>query len=376
MRKSTQRIQFPARLGPALFTVLFAAGCATQTSSPSETSAAAGSAPAVESGAPAPSEAGLAEMTPVTIYVGGVTSSAPQSYAAEAEGIFERHNLDPEFVVLDGTSQAVQALAAHSDGYAYVDGSILDEMLIADNNPDAPALISIASMAPLNPVAVVYLDGSGIEEPADLVGKTIGVPTGSLSETYLKAFLEHEGISADDVTIQNIGFAALHPALLQGQVDAIAEFARGIASMEVVANDADRTVGSFLFGEFDIPSPLTTVVVQKSVADDSPDVARAIAAATTEALHFCVVDPEQCVQDFVDLNEGRDFDQTLAEWQLALEAQYGLDAGTVQDMDPLQLGWFDADLVASTVPELTEVFGISQTFDPTTLYTNDFVEQP
>jgi ABC-type nitrate/sulfonate/bicarbonate transport system substrate-binding protein len=105
-------------------------------------------------------------------------------------------------------------------------------------------------------------------------------------------------------------------------------------------------------------------------------VAQAIAAATTEALKFCVVDPEQCVQDFVDLNEGRDFDQTLAEWNLALEAQYGLDAETVQDMDPLQIGWFDADLVASTVPELKEAFGISQTFDPTTLYTNDFVEQP
>lgn len=376
MRTLFQRLPVPARLLPALIFVI-SAGCSAGTSSPSQ-SASAEAPEGSSSSAPSASAStgGLTEMTPVTIYVGGVTSSAPQAYAAEAEGIFERHNLDSEFVVLDGTSQAVQAVAAHSDGAAYTDGSLLDEMLIADNNADAPELLAIASVAPLNPVALVYLDGSGIEDPADLAGKTIGVPTGSLSETYLKVFLEQEGVSLDEVTIQNIGFAALHPALLQDQVDAVAEFARGIASMEVVAEQEGRTVGSFLFGEYDIPSPLTAVVVQRSVADETPEVAQAIVAATTEALHFCVVDPEQCVQDFVDLNEGRDYDQTLAEWNLALVAQYGLDAASVEGMDPLQLGWFDADLVATTVPELQDAFGIVQTFDPTTLYTNDFVQEP
>jgi NitT/TauT family transport system substrate-binding protein len=315
-------------------------------------------------------------MTPITVYVGGATSSAPQTYAADAEGIFEKHNLDAEFVVLDGTSQAVQAVMAHSGGFAFTDGSILDEMLIADNNPEAPALLSIAEMAPLNPVAVVFLDGSGIAEPTDLAGKTIGVPTGSLSETYLKVFLANAGVSESEVTIQNIGFSALHPALLQGQVDAVAEFARGIASMEVVASEEGRTVGSFLFSDYDIPAPLTTVVVQKSLVESNPDVAQAIASSTTEALHFCVVDPEKCIQDFVDINEGRDFEQTLAEWELALVAQYGLDAAEVEGMEPLELGWFDADLVASTVPELKEAFSIATEFDPTTLYTNEFVKQP
>jgi ABC-type nitrate/sulfonate/bicarbonate transport system substrate-binding protein len=146
--------------------------------------------------------------------------------------------------------------------------------------------------------------------------------------------------------------------------------------MEVVASGEGRTVGSFLFGEYDIPAPLTTVVVQKSLVDSNPEVAQAIASATTEGLHFCVVDPEKCIQDFVDINEGRDYDQTLAEWKLALKAQYDLDAATVGPMDPLQLGWFDAALVAKTVPELKDAFGIGTVFDPTALYTNEFVAQP
>jgi NitT/TauT family transport system substrate-binding protein len=363
MRQPFHRLESRALLIPVLILVLSACGTG---SSPSHDA---------DSSQPA-SSGGLAEMTPVTIYVGGVTSSAPQTYAAEAQGIFEAHNLDAEFVVLDGTSAAVQAVAAHSDGVAFTDGSLLDEMLIRDGSPDAPEILAIAMAAPLNPVALVFMDDTGIEEPADLVGKTIGVPSGSLSHTYLLAFLESQGVPEDQVTIQNIEFAALHPALLAGQIDAVAEFARGIASMEVVATEEGRGVGSFLFGDYDIPAPLTAVVMQKDVAEAQPDVAQAIASATMEALHFCVVDQEACIQDFVDMNEGRDFDVTLAEWQLALEAQYGLDAATVEGMEPLQLGWFDEDLVASTVPELREVFGIETEFDPTTLYTNDFVQEP
>jgi ABC-type nitrate/sulfonate/bicarbonate transport system substrate-binding protein len=117
-------------------------------------------------------------------------------------------------------------------------------------------------------------------------------------------------------------------------------------------------------------------VVQKSLVDNNPQVARAIATASTKALYFCATKPEQCVKDFIAANPGRDYDQTLAEWQVALKAQYGLDPQTVKGMQPLQLGWFDPDLVKNTVPDLKTLFTINTTFDPTTLYTNQFVQQP
>ncbi len=316
--------------------------------------------------------------SPVTVtdYVGGITSSAPQDFAGDAEGIFARHNLRVNFVTLEGTSQAVQAVAADRKGLAFTQGDILDEMLLADKNPGAPALIGIAATEPRNPVALIFLQSGGIKRPADLVGKKIGVPTGSLSEQYLDIFLQKQGIAKDKVTIQNIGFAALHPALLQRRVDAICEFARGLASLNIVALRQGQRVGSFLFGDYQMPSPLGAVVVQKSLVDNDPAVAGAVATALTEALYFCATKPEQCTKDFVAKNPGRDYDQTLAEWKIALKAQYGLDAATVQKMKPLQLGWFDPNLVASTLPELKTLFNINRTFDPAALYTNRFVERP
>lgn len=312
----------------------------------------------------------------VTLYVGGVTSSAPQDYAAQAQGFFEDVNVEIETVVLDGTSQAVQAVAAHSGGFAYTQGSLLDEMLIADANPDAPPLVAITAGAMRNPVALMFLEGGGISNPSDLVGKTIGVPQGSLSAAYLDVFLESQGVSKDDVTIQNIGFSALNPALLQGQVDAIVAFARAIASLNIIAPEQGETVGYFLFGDYGIASPLTGVVVQKSLMEEHPEVARAIAWATTTGLHFCAVSAEECITDFVEINDGRDYDQTLAEWQVALEAQYGIDPAEAEGVDPLTLGWFDPDLIAATLPDLRELFEIETEFDPATLYTNDYVLQP
>lgn len=315
-------------------------------------------------------------VTTVTDYVGGVTSSAPQDFAAQAEGIFAKHNLNVKFVTLSGTSQAVQAVASDQSGMAFTQGDILDEMLIADKNPSAPKLIGISANEPLNPVAVMYLQGTGISQPSDLVGKTIGVPTGSLSEQYLNVWLQKEGISKDSVTIQNIGFSALNAALLQKQVDAICEFARGIASLNVAAPQQGDKIGYFLFGDYNMPSPLGAVVVQKNLVDKHPDVAKAIAEATTESLYFCATNPDKCVKDFVAANPGRDEKQTLAEWQVALKAQYGIDTSTVASMQPLALGWFDPKLVANTLPQLKDLFGVTGTYDPTTLYTNQFVTQP
>jgi ABC-type nitrate/sulfonate/bicarbonate transport system substrate-binding protein len=315
-------------------------------------------------------------MVTVSDYVGGITTSAPQDFAADAEGIFAKHNLRVNFVTLEGTSQAVEAVAADRTGLAFTQGDILDEMLLADKNPSAPALIGVAATEPRNPVALIFLQSSGIKTPADLAGKTIGVPTGSLSEQYLDIFLQKQGIAKDKVTIQNIGFPALHPALLQKRVAAICEFARGLASLNIVALQQGQKVGSFLFGDYHMPSPLGAVIVQKSLVDKDPAVAGAMAAALTEGLYFCAREPEQCAKDFVIKNPGRDYDQTLAEWKVALKAQYGLDTAMVRKMKPLQLGWFDPALVATTLPELKTLFKINTTFNPTTLYTNQFVEHP
>jgi NitT/TauT family transport system substrate-binding protein len=314
--------------------------------------------------------------TTVTDYVGGATTSAPQDFAAQAEGIYAKYNLKVKFVDLSGTSQAVQAVAADKSGLAFTEGDIADEMLIESQNPSAPALVSVAASEQLNPVALFFLKGSGITKPSDLIGKTIGVPSGSLSEEYLDAFLKSEGIPADKVTVENIAFAAEGASLLGKKVNAIAEFVRGLGSLSLLAKPRGEQIGTFTFGKYNIASPLAGVVVQQSLVDKQSTVAKEIAQASTAALYFCVTNQSKCIKDFVAANAGDSYPDSLAEWQVAITQGYGLNPATVAKEKALQLGYISPALVAKTVPELQTLFSIKKTFDPATLYTNQYMESP
>ncbi len=61
----------------------------------------------------------------------------------------------------------------------------------------------------------------GIETISDLVGKTIGVPLGTISQFYLGRFLELNGLSLQDVTVVNVTPSGAKDAIINGTVDAV-----------------------------------------------------------------------------------------------------------------------------------------------------------
>jgi NitT/TauT family transport system substrate-binding protein len=344
-----------------------AAGCS---SSAGSSTTAAGSSPAIASASSAP-------VTTVTEYSGQSTTSAPEQYAAQAEGIFAKYNLKVKTVTISGaTSAQVQALAADKSGLAFVGGDIADEMLVADKSQDASPLVAISAEETLNPVALFFLKSSGITKPSDLIGKTIGVPSGSTSEEYLKVFLAKEGIPQDKVKIENISFAAQAAALLAKKVDANAEFVRGGGSLAILGKEHGEEIGSFAFGNYGIAAPLSGTLVQQRLINEHPYVAKDIALASAAASQYCVTNPAQCMKDYVAANPGVNYDNALAEWKTNIAQGSTWNSATVAKETPAQFGYFSAGLIAKTVPELEQLFGIKKKFDPTTLYTNQFMEAP
>jgi NitT/TauT family transport system substrate-binding protein len=316
-------------------------------------------------------------VTTVTEYSGQSTTSAPQGYAAQAEGIYAKYNLKVKTVTISGaTSAEVQALAADKSGLSFTGGDIADEMLVADKSTDATPLVAVAADETLNPVALFFLKSSGITKPSDLIGKTIGVPSGSTSGEYLDVFLQKEGIPLNKVKIQNVSFATQAAALISKKVDANAEFVRGGGSLAILGKAHGEQIGSFAFGSYGIAAPLSATLVQKSLITQHPDVAKDIALADAAANQFCVTNPEKCMKDYVAANPGVNYDNALAEWETNIAQGSTWNAATVAKQTPAQFGYFDAGLVAKTVPELETLFAMKLKFDPTTLYTNQFMEAP
>src|SRR5215813_1888350 len=93
-----------------------------------------------------------------------------------------------------------------------------DEMLQARDH--SIPLVDVATVYTTYPVALIVPADSPIHTAADLRGHTIGTP-GHYGETYfgLLALLQSAGLSASDVTIQDIGFNQVSE-LLGHKVDA------------------------------------------------------------------------------------------------------------------------------------------------------------
>ncbi len=71
-----------------------------------------------------------------------------------------------------------------------------------------------------NSESLIVRDGSGIQRPADLKGKTIGVPIGSTAQLSLTGALKHWGISEKEVQILGMPPQQINAAWTQKNIDA------------------------------------------------------------------------------------------------------------------------------------------------------------
>jgi taurine transport system substrate-binding protein len=66
--------------------------------------------------------------------------------------------------------------------------------------------------------------GVGIKAPKDLEGKTVGTQFGTSPEYHMRRYFEHYGLDVSRITVKNVQFADLMPALAKGDIQAFFAF--------------------------------------------------------------------------------------------------------------------------------------------------------
>ncbi|MET0236267.1 MAG: ABC transporter substrate-binding protein [Kibdelosporangium sp.] len=141
-------------------------------------------------------------------------------YYGKAQKIFEKHGIDLTIQAGQGSQKTIQATAAGQTDFGWA---------------DTPALLagvgqgmkvkSVGVFLQTTPSAVQFFSEKNIRTPADLKGRTIASTAGdALSKTF-PAFLKVNGLTADDVKLQNLDAAGKMSAVLAGQTDALLGFA-------------------------------------------------------------------------------------------------------------------------------------------------------
>lgn len=309
-------------------------------------------------------------------YVGGLTPDEAPLYAAQFEGYFSQNHIAITQIPLGGLVASLQAVANDHTGTSFTISDLLDLTVLTSRNSTLPALIQTANTAKVNPLGVLSLGSSKISKPADLVGKTIGVPFGSAGYATLVPFLNLNGIKQSDVKILNVGFSGLGPGLLSHQLDAVVEFASNIGSLLGPAQAQGDTATVMLLSDFGIPPNGNGVVIQKQLLTTNPTLAAEITNASLYGYYFCVLHPEKCIQDFVSMNSGFNYTSTLDDWNLYVKYGIGVDASKMSTLTPAQFGWNDPNNVQKIVTMATQMFNLTSTVDPNSIYTNQFVKSP
>lgn len=157
--------------------------------------------------------------TPIRVGLLPIIDSVP-FYLAEEEGLFEAAGLN---VTFETFSSALDRNAALESGA--IDGQLAD--LIATgliNGEQHNVSIVKTTYRATGDVAMIALVAgadSGIESPADLEGRSVGISTNSLIEYHLDLYLDEAGLDRDAVEKTEVAAIPVRMELLsQGQLDA------------------------------------------------------------------------------------------------------------------------------------------------------------
>ena len=198
------RNTFPRLCGTLLFAAVFflLAGCGKP------------SAPATTPAAPAAAKPGAITITYVKAPL-NVPSILEKKLAA-FDKEFAKDNIKVSYPEITVGSKQTEAMAAGSLDFAHCLGGT-SAILAAANGVDLK-IISMYSRAPK--AFVVLVKGTAIQNIADLKGKKVAGPKGTILHQLILAALAKNGLRPDDIQFVSMDLPSSAAALMNGSVDA------------------------------------------------------------------------------------------------------------------------------------------------------------
>lgn len=304
------------------------------------------------------SDRSAAQGTPVTFQLNWMAGGANAGFAAAlAEGYYKDAGLNVTIVQGNGSANTAQLVANGRAQLAYADAVAVSQLIAKG----APMKI-IATVYQSNPNAVMSLKKTGIKSVKDLVGKKVGVPSGSSQTTMLPLLLKSNNIKESDINMIDMPVASMVPALLQGQVDAVLG---SIDAYQIQAESQGAQLDVYRFADHGVPTVSTSIFASNSYLKENPDLVKKFVAASLKGWGFAIDNPDKAIKDlkvvFPEVNE------KLAAAELAAIGPLFCSGGA------RYLGKAEDALWTKSQALLSEVKLLPAGQDPKTYYTNDFL---
>jgi NitT/TauT family transport system substrate-binding protein len=278
---------------------------------------------------------------------------------AKEKGFFADAGLDVTINQGKGSGSTAQIVASKAVQFGFADGFV-----VGNSVSKGMKLKMVAGVYRRNPCAALVLEESDIKSPKDLEGKTVGIATGSAQFQQWPAFMKGAGLEPSKVRVINVDGAGAGPALISGQVAAIAGFAQGyIPSIEIRGK---KKVRAFWYADEGVTSMSNGIIVHQDLLAE-PDLIRSMVRATMKGFIYGRANADEMTQIVKKYQETTDPAITLREAQLSWSTWVTLTTANKP------LGWMAPEDWTATVAVLKAYGGVTTPLEAAELYTNEFV---
>jgi NitT/TauT family transport system substrate-binding protein len=275
-------------------------------------------------------------------------------YVAVAKGYYQEAGLDVEF-----------DYSFETDGVALVGADELQFALVSGEQvPLARAqglpVVYVMAWWQDYPVAVASIKGAGIQKPADMAGRKIGLP-GLFGASYvgLRALLQAGGLEEQDVTLDSIGFNQVE-ALVAGREDAVVVYTNN-EPIQLTHQGYDLD----LIRVADYVSLASNgMISNETTIAQNPDLVRRMVQATLKGVAFSLDNPEETYEICKKFIEGLD--------QADQEVQKEILLTTMEFWKTDNLGYSDPQAWENMQDVLLDMGMLTQPLDLSQAFTNQF----
>ena len=286
-------------------------------------------------------------------------------FAAEELGYFDEAGLDVSIDSGNGSAGAVTRVASGAYQMGFADINALVEF--NTQNPDQAAK-AVMMLYDAPPFGVYTLKSSGITEPSQLEGKTLGAPVFDASYKLFPAFAAQVGIDSDAVPRVNMDPPLREAMLVTGEVDFISGHyfssmldlqSKGVAEADIVP---------MLYSDYDMDFYGNAVIASEQFMAENPDAVRAFNAAVAKGMQYVIDNRDEAVEMVAKVDPL--IDKELERRRLDMAIEKNILTPHVQANG---MGDVDTDRLASSIEQLAGALALENPPAVEDIWTAEFL---
>jgi NitT/TauT family transport system substrate-binding protein len=208
------------------------------------------------------------------------TSDCASAMVAVDEGIFKKHGLDAEMVLIGINSNIPAAILSNSIQIGGPTSTVF--LQAADGGLDLVAVAGASMMSPTSNANITAFvrNGITINSPKDFVGKKVGAPgLGAFLHVLFVKWLVEKGVDPKSVNFVEVTFPTMSDIIKSGGVDAVLTAEPFVTRM---TNAGLGSVGARYAVDLARTEPIIFYAAARDWAEKNPDTVKKFRAAIAE----------------------------------------------------------------------------------------------